>query len=142
MSDPIGEIRGMGPELKAKFEALCIRNTQQFLEHAHKVRQRTELAHKVGTNQHVIKELVNRAELMDYCHQPCDQIHLRECSSYNEHFAHVRSNRRATLVTISGSDFTGANKVLFGSVPANSFKLISDTQITAVSPAGSGTVDV
>ncbi len=57
MSDPIGEIRDMGPELKAKFEALSIRNTQQFLEHAHTVGQRTELAHKVGMTQHVIKEL-------------------------------------------------------------------------------------
>ncbi len=46
-----------------------------------------------------------------------------------------------TTVTITGSGFTGASKVLFGSVPA-SFKLTSDMQITAVSPAGSGTVDV
>ena len=46
-----------------------------------------------------------------------------------------------TSVTITGSDFTGASKVLFGTVPA-SYKLTSDTQITAVSPGGSGTVDV
>ena len=50
--------------------------------------------------------------------------------------------REGRSVTITGSDFTGASKVLFGTVPASSVKLNSDTQITAVSPAGSGTVDV
>lgn len=64
MSDPIGEIRGMEPQLKAKFEALGIKNTEQLLEHAHTEHQRTELAHKVGATVHVIKELVNRADLM------------------------------------------------------------------------------
>ena len=43
---------------------------------------------------------------------------------------------------ITGSDFTGASKVLFGTVAASSFKVDSATQITAVSPGGSGTVDV
>ena len=47
-----------------------------------------------------------------------------------------------TTVIITGSDFTGASKVLFGTVAASSFTVNSDTQITAVSPAGSGTVDV
>jgi IPT/TIG domain-containing protein/BACON domain-containing protein len=46
-----------------------------------------------------------------------------------------------TSVIIKGTGFTGASKVLFGSVSA-SFTLNSDTQVTAVSPAGSGTVDV
>ena len=47
-----------------------------------------------------------------------------------------------TTVTITGSGFTGASQVLFGSTDASSFTVISDTQITAVSPAGSGTVDM
>ena len=47
-----------------------------------------------------------------------------------------------TKVTITGTDLTGANKVLFGTVPAKSFTRVSATQVTAVSPAGSGTVDV
>lgn len=47
-----------------------------------------------------------------------------------------------TSVTITGAQFTGATEVLFGTVPAASFTVVSDTQITAVSPAGSGTVDV
>ncbi len=46
-----------------------------------------------------------------------------------------------TTVTITGSNFTGASKVLFGTVPA-SIITVSDTQITVTSPAGSGTVDV
>ena len=64
MSDPIGEIRGLGAGLKAKLEAEGIRNTDQLLEHARTEHQRTELAHKVGTTKQEIKELVNRADLM------------------------------------------------------------------------------
>ncbi len=46
-------------------------------------------------------------------------------------------------VTITGSGFTNATAVDFGTGnPAASFSVISDTEITAVSPAGSGTVDV
>ena len=40
-----------------------------------------------------------------------------------------------TLVTITGSNFTGATNVLFGTVPASSFTTLSPTEITAVSPA-------
>jgi predicted flap endonuclease-1-like 5' DNA nuclease len=64
MSDPIGEVMGVGPELKAKLEAAGIHNTQQFLEHAHTAKQRNELASKVGVTHVVIKEIANRADLM------------------------------------------------------------------------------
>jgi hypothetical protein len=47
-----------------------------------------------------------------------------------------------TSVTITGTDFTGASAVKFGGTAAASFAVNSDTQITATSPAGSGTVDV
>jgi hypothetical protein len=48
-----------------------------------------------------------------------------------------------TQVTVSGANFTGATEVLFGGVPATSFTVVSDGQITAVAPGGpSGTVDV
>jgi hypothetical protein len=48
-----------------------------------------------------------------------------------------------TAVTITGSGFTTATAVSFGATPAASFKVNSDTSITAVSPAGvSQTVDV
>jgi len=40
-----------------------------------------------------------------------------------------------TTVTINGSNFTGTSKVLFGSVAATSYTVVSSTQITAVSPA-------
>lgn len=40
-----------------------------------------------------------------------------------------------TPVTIAGSEFSGATAVSFGSVPAQSFAVVSDTQITAVAPA-------
>ena len=49
-----------------------------------------------------------------------------------------------TTVTITGSGFTGATAVNFGSTPASSFTVNSDSQITATSPAaaGVGPVDV
>ena len=47
-----------------------------------------------------------------------------------------------TAVTITGSGFTGATSVQFAANPAASFIVDSDTQITATSPAGTGTVDV
>jgi hypothetical protein len=47
-----------------------------------------------------------------------------------------------TSVTITGTGFTNATVVSFGGAVASSFTANSDTQITAVSPAGAGTVDV
>src|SRR5437016_1687044 len=47
-----------------------------------------------------------------------------------------------TSVTITGTNFTGATAVKFGSANATSFTVNSSTSITATSPAGSGTVDI
>jgi alpha-tubulin suppressor-like RCC1 family protein len=47
-----------------------------------------------------------------------------------------------TSVTITGSGFTGATAVSFGSNAAASFTVNSDGSITAVTPAGRGTVEV
>ena len=47
-----------------------------------------------------------------------------------------------TSVTISGSGLSNASGVAFGASPAASFTVDDDATITAVSPAGSGTVDV
>jgi hypothetical protein len=47
-----------------------------------------------------------------------------------------------TSVTITGTSLTGASAVKFGSSNAASFKVNSDSSITAVSPAGTGTVDL
>jgi hypothetical protein len=47
-----------------------------------------------------------------------------------------------TQVVISGSGFTGATTVTFGGVPATSFSVVSATEITAISPAGTGTSNV
>jgi hypothetical protein len=44
-------------------------------------------------------------------------------------------------VAISGSGFTGATGVYFGS-SSSTMTVVSDTQITATSPPGSGTVDI
>ena len=48
-----------------------------------------------------------------------------------------------TAVTISGTGFTGATAVDFGLTPASMYTIVSDTTITAISPAGpEGAVDV
>jgi len=47
-----------------------------------------------------------------------------------------------TSITVTGTAFTGAKVVSFGSSAASSYTVNSDTQITATAPAGTGTVDV
>jgi hypothetical protein len=47
-----------------------------------------------------------------------------------------------TTVTVTGSGFMGATSVLFGASSASAMTVVSDTEITATSPAGGGTVDV
>jgi alpha-tubulin suppressor-like RCC1 family protein len=47
-----------------------------------------------------------------------------------------------TTVSISGTEFNDASAVKFGTAEAASFVVNSDSSITAVSPPGSGTVDV
>jgi alpha-tubulin suppressor-like RCC1 family protein len=47
-----------------------------------------------------------------------------------------------TATTITGSSFSEASAVTFGSTPATSFTVVSATKIEAVSPAGTGTVDI
>ncbi|WP_310723470.1 IPT/TIG domain-containing protein [Streptomyces sp. N2A] len=47
-----------------------------------------------------------------------------------------------TTVTLTGSGLSGTTAVRFGSTVASSFTVVSDTQVTAVAPAGSGTVQI
>jgi hypothetical protein len=47
-----------------------------------------------------------------------------------------------TTVTVTGRGFTGATSVRFGAGSASAMTVVSDTQITATSPAGNGTIDV
>jgi hypothetical protein len=47
-----------------------------------------------------------------------------------------------TSVTVTGSDLSAATAVMFGSTGAASFKVNSQSSITAVAPEGTGTVDV
>ena len=46
------------------------------------------------------------------------------------------------MVTVTGSGFTGATSVSFGATPATSFTVVSDSQLTAVAPPGTGSADV
>jgi sugar lactone lactonase YvrE/PKD repeat protein len=53
------------------------------------------------------------------------------------------STAGGTVVTITGTGFTGATAVTFGSTSATNFTVVSATQIKVTSPAGTaGTVDV
>ncbi|CAB5694794.1 IPT/TIG domain [Delftia tsuruhatensis] len=47
-----------------------------------------------------------------------------------------------TRVTVSGTQLTGANTVMFGAHAATDVTVISATQLTAVSPPGTGSVDL
>ncbi|WP_412566046.1 beta strand repeat-containing protein [Streptomyces decoyicus] len=47
-----------------------------------------------------------------------------------------------TTVTLTGTGLATASAVRFGATPAASFTVVSDTHITAVAPAGTGTVPV
>ncbi len=49
-----------------------------------------------------------------------------------------------TTVTITGNNFSSTSNVYFGSIPATSFTVVSNTEITAVSPAATtpSTVDI
>ena len=47
-----------------------------------------------------------------------------------------------TTVTITGTNLYGTTSVKFGTTAATSFMVVSNTTITAASPAGSGTVDI
>ncbi|MFI6310802.1 IPT/TIG domain-containing protein, partial [Nocardia fusca] len=47
-----------------------------------------------------------------------------------------------TTVVLTGTGLTGATAVTFGGTPATSFTVDSATQITAVAPAGTGTVQI
>ncbi len=47
-----------------------------------------------------------------------------------------------TTVTITGSNFTGATAVDFGSTPATNVTVVTASKITATAPAGTGTVNV
>jgi hypothetical protein len=53
-----------------------------------------------------------------------------------------KSGGVATAVTVTGSGFTGATSVRFGGNTATAMTVVSDAQIIAASPPGSGTVDV
>jgi predicted flap endonuclease-1-like 5' DNA nuclease len=64
MADSISKIKGITPELEQKLHEDGIRHTDQLLEHTRTVKQRNELAHKLGTSASVLKELANRADLM------------------------------------------------------------------------------
>jgi hypothetical protein len=54
----------------------------------------------------------------------------------------IGSEAGGQTITLSGENYTGATAVSFGGAAAESFEVVSDQTIRAVSPAGHGTVDV
>ena len=54
----------------------------------------------------------------------------------------ARALAGGTTVTITGTSFTGATAVMFGTTPGTNLTVVSATKITVTAPAGTGTVDV
>lgn len=52
------------------------------------------------------------------------------------------SGVQGQTVAIGGSGFSGTTGVKFGTVPASSFVIVSDSYLTAMAPAGTGSVDI
>ena len=50
------------------------------------------------------------------------------------------SGSAGSTITLTGAGMTTTTQVLFGTVPATSFHMVSDTEVTAVVPAGTGKV--
>ena len=64
------------------------------------------------------------------------------CPDTKHVFPDGGSSGGGTSVVLTGSGFTGATQVSFGSTPAMSFKVLQDDAIEAVSPSGNGTVPI
>ena len=73
---------------------------------------------------------------------PADQFSYAAAPSGDGHQSDVGPAAGGTSVTITGTGFTGATAVDFGTTAATNVMVKSATQITATSPAGTGTVDV
>lgn len=52
------------------------------------------------------------------------------------------SRNGGTLITVTGTHFTGATVVMFGGNKSNTPTVISDTELTVIAPPGNGTMDV
>ncbi|MCX5341135.1 IPT/TIG domain-containing protein [Streptomyces atratus] len=52
------------------------------------------------------------------------------------------SGAAGTVVTLTGTGFTGATAVVFGGTPSASFTVVSPTEITTVAPTGAGAVQI
>lgn len=75
-------------------------------------------------------------------HGPVDIEGSVVCAPQSALDPNLGSAAGGTNVIISGSGFTGATGVSFGSAPAQSFTVIADQVIEAVAPPGTGTVQV
>ncbi|NNN20370.1 MAG: hypothetical protein HKL80_00005, partial [Acidimicrobiales bacterium] len=99
---------------------------------------------KVGVNNSITLYSLSRADLiidvMGYYSPPLSTIPIPTVTSISPNSG---PNTGGTRVTITGTGFSGATSVDFGTTSAASFTVNSDSQITATSPSGStGTVDV
>ena len=75
-------------------------------------------------------------------HGPVDIDSSAMCSPQSALDPSLGSAAGGTTVLVTGSGFTGATGVMFGSAPAESFTVLADQVIQAVAPPGSGSVPV
>ncbi len=87
------------------------------------------------------------AETHHYCHyQTADKMRWRYDSEPAPAIGSITPNTGAEaggeFVNITGKNFTGVESIVFGSKRSGTFKVNSETSITAQVPAGKGTVEV
>ncbi len=64
LNTPISKIPGMEPEPQSELEAQGIHTTGQLLEQTATKEMRTEIAQKIGISAHMLRTLIDRADLM------------------------------------------------------------------------------
>ena len=88
----------------------------------------------------------NTAFTISYVGGDGDDVVLTQAGAIAPTVSGISPNRGpdagSTLVTLTGTGFTGATTVDFGTTAATNVTVVNSTTITADSPAGSGVVDV
>ncbi|GAB4324310.1 MAG: hypothetical protein Kow0010_06130 [Dehalococcoidia bacterium] len=73
---------------------------------------------------------------------PLTRFHFAEGPAIHQMSPRSGTFAGGTTVIINGEGFVGVTDVLFGGVPATDVNVVSSSQVTAKTPAGSGVVDV
>ncbi len=104
--NPLGVVPGMEPEPLSRLEAQGISTTQQLLERTATKEEREALAHEIGMTTHMLRSLVDRADLMQLPGVGADMATLLEEAGVNgcKDLQHRNPEHLyATLTEVQGS---------------------------------------